>query len=420
MDFNKTKQDFEIIKDYYKNLYNVAYHEKGDNVHFPFQEVYLTTPVKTPIDFIMLTPKKIDSYDSFVFEVYFFLYENGIIECSDGYGTFEKFEAYEGSDIPFINIDSYKDFIISRGLQFENFEIFKQTSLKTFKEDIDLLAQTMLTLNDVQDVEPYIKYPHYEANTVSISYPNKFYIDNHLIKPNFTPTFEFDGECGIEYYVKHFIHLDQDIEYRIHSNITFDGGRLNEFKDTIEYLKCISAFHNNLAIMGLFISEENNLEIINMQDFKDFKLVKKQKNNQKTIKKYEFDNKIALLTTFLNKTYLIYIKPLTLDGYDEEDFIEVVNELEECAYFIFETLNITAIIDVTSSDYNLLVGLAKNLKNVYAPNSKKANTRTLLESALYFNVFSKNLLKDIKSQLLSSETLTNEEKQIIEIIDNYI
>lgn len=419
MNLDKAKQDFQIIKEYYKNLYNLTYNEKSDNVHFPFQEVYLTTPTKKPIDFIMLTPKKINSYDSFIFEVYIFLYEDGKIECSDGYGTFEKFEAYEGSDIPFIHIDNYKNFITSRGLQFNNFEIYKPTTIETFKEDIDLLAQTMLTLNDIQEVEPYIKYPHYEAQSVSISYPNKFFIDNHLMQPNFTPTFELDGECGIEYYVKHFIHLEPNIEYSIYPDIIFDCGKLNELQSNIEELKCISAFHNNLAIMGLFISDATNLDITTIKEFKEFKLTQEQEINQKILKKYELNNKIVLLTTFFNKSYILYIKRLAFDYYDEEDYIKVVNELEECAYNIFNTLNIPKLININEEDYNTLTQLVQTLKYVYKPSSKKIDTRSLLESALYLNVFSECLLINIKKQLLEEE-LTNTQKQIIAIIDRYI
>lgn len=416
----KAIQDFQVIKDYYKNLYNLEYHEKNENIYFPFQHTYITTTTKKLIDFIMLIPKKIETYDSFVFEVYIFLYEDGTIECSDGYGTFEKFEAYEGSDLPFINIDKYKSFINCQGLEFEDYEIFKVTSLDTFKEDVDLITQTMLTLNDVQESEPYIKYPHYEAQTVSISYPNKFYIENHLMKQNFTPTFEFDGDCGIKYYVKHFIHLDKNIEYRIHPNITFDGGKLNEMKDKIKSLKCISAFHNNLAVMGLFVSENTNLNIIEIEDFKNYKLIKTQKINEKTIKKYEIDKKIVFLTTFSNKTYLIYIERLSFNCYDEEDYIEVVNELEECAYFIFETLNTPTLIEINDNDYNLLTNFVQSLKPIYNPYSKQINIRELLYSALYFNVFSKLLLEDLKTQILENQDLSSTQKQIVEIIDKYI
>ena len=44
----KAIQDFQLIKDYYKNLHNLEYHEKSENIYFPFEHVYITNRIKKP------------------------------------------------------------------------------------------------------------------------------------------------------------------------------------------------------------------------------------------------------------------------------------------------------------------------------------------------------------------------------------
>ena len=102
----------------------------------------------------------IDSYDSFVFGIYFVLYDDGHIEITDFNRTWEcGVTEAESSGLVYKYFDKYKSLVEKYGCTLEdNTCIRKETNIDTFIDDAITLTKVMLMANYIEDKPPYIKY----------------------------------------------------------------------------------------------------------------------------------------------------------------------------------------------------------------------------------------------------------------------
>ncbi|MBO7218372.1 MAG: hypothetical protein J6V40_00135 [Clostridia bacterium] len=102
----------------------------------------------------------IDSYDSFVFGIYFTLYTDGKIVVTDYNRTWEcGVTEAESSGLVYKHFDKYKALVEKYGFYLEQETcIMKDTNIDTFVDDAITLTKVMLMLNYIQDKPPYIKY----------------------------------------------------------------------------------------------------------------------------------------------------------------------------------------------------------------------------------------------------------------------
>ena len=101
----------------------------------------------------------IDSYDSFVFGIYFVLYEDGRMVVTDYNRTWEcGVTEAESSGLIYKHFDKYKAVVEKYGFILEQDTcIMKDTTTSTFIDDAILLTQVMLMANYIVDSPPYIK-----------------------------------------------------------------------------------------------------------------------------------------------------------------------------------------------------------------------------------------------------------------------